>query len=411
MSTKVAILGHGIIGGGVSRILLEQQGELELAALCTIDPQQDPLYQEHPELFLSFEHILQDERIEIVVETIGGVGVALDFVRQCLGAGKSVVTANKEMIAKHFLELHKLAKENNVALLFEAAVGGGIPLLAAMKYGLSGEQLESIAGIINGTTNYILTQMEAEGLSFNEALQEAQAKGFAEADPSNDIEGKDAAYKLSILGILGFGVLCAPECIPTRGITELQKDDFYYAQVFEKKIKLLAIAKKSGEHYTFCVTPALVDADSPLGKTDGVVNAALLKGAYNSVGNFLSGEGAGRFPTAAAIVSDCQTIARGAALLSKTPKVLSENEPQASGFYLRFQIHDRPGIIAELSAVLAKYAISIDAVHQQANQEGDPHFAMTLEPVSPVIMEQAMEEIRQLSFHAARPLILPFVQS
>lgn len=415
-SVKIALFGHGVVGGGVSRILLEHKKTLsqkagkhiELAAICTKTPEEDAeIFSEHKELFHSAEGIFADKEISIICECIGGDGIAYEFVKKALEAGKGVVTANKKMIAKHFVKLSELSQKYNAPLLFEAAVGGGIPCLAALRNGISGDSIQKIEGILNGTTNFILTEMEEKGLNFSEVLAQAQKNGYAEANPTDDVDGFDAAYKLTLLIALGFTVYLDPKEIETKGVRELLPIDFAYARQLGKKIKLLAQAEKTEDGIFAHVFPTLVSNSSRIGKTNGVINAVKFVGKYNTQGNFLSGEGAGRFPTAAAIVSDVISIARGEeALLFSRPSV-GKKYTKKTGWYLRFLVHDNPGIIGKIGTIFGNHGISIDAVHQFDHQQNPAHFMVTVMPVKKEIFEKALEEINALSFNAAQPLVLP----
>ncbi len=417
-TTKVAIFGHGTIGGGVSRILLAEQEtisaktgvRLELAAICTKDAELDPeIHNAHRSLFRDAEAVLADPEIDILCETIGGDGIALHFVKQALAAGKHVVTANKKMIALHYAELAELSEKNNTSLLFEAAVGGGIPLLSTIKSGLAADRIVALEGILNGTTNYILSKMNAEGADFAAVLSEAQALGYAEADPTDDVEGFDVAYKLSILCALVFGVSIQPDHIPRTGISGITATDFLYAKRFGGRIKLLASAHISeSSDLVAQVSPTLILGQHRIASVDGVLNAVNLIGKYNTVGNFLSGEGAGRFATAAAIVSDMISIAEGKAISSRPTRTIDAVTAPRQAYYLRFRVNDRPGILGEICSIFGKYAISIDAVEQLGQQQQDPiHFALTTFAVESRQFEQALAEVASLSFNAEAPFVLP----
>ncbi len=413
---KIAIFGHGNIGGGVSRILLDDTHSLSrktgknitLSAICTPKPQEDAqIYKSHPELFRDADDILSDPEISIICETIGGDTVALDLVKKALQQKKHVVTANKKMIARHFTQLHNLAKKNGVFLLYEAAVGGGIPMLQVAQSGLAGDSITEVEGILNGTTNFILTKMEETNAEFNDVLVQAQELGYAEADPTDDVEGFDAAYKLSILVALTLGVHISPKKIPTQGITSLRQADFKYAKTLGKKIKLVASAKKIDNQVFARVCPVLFPIESRIAKTDGVINAVNFIGKYNTVGNFLSGEGAGRFPTAAAIISDIVLIARGGVPLSPETKEIKNILPASQSWYLRFSVYDRPGIVGEIATIFGKYNISIDAVHQIDHQESPAHFMVTTFPVSQEIFKKALKEISLLGCNTEAPFVMP----
>jgi homoserine dehydrogenase len=413
---RVAILGHGVIGGGVSRILtLDQDSffqktgrKIELSAICTIDPKEDSeMYRKYPHLFRDASEVFSDSNIEIVCETIGGDGIAFELVKKAIRSGKHVVTANKKMIARHFLELHSLANEHNVSLFYEAAVGGGIPLLSTICNGLSGDLITNMEGVINGTTNFILTEMEKTGNDFSEILQDTQKKGFAEADPTDDIEGFDASYKLSILMSLAFHTYIPAEDIPTKGISCVKSVDFQYAHVLGKTIKLVASAKKTKEGIFAEVCPALFSQQSRIAKVGGVLNGLNLKGKYNTIGNFLSGEGAGRFPTAAAIVSDILSLAKG-----EKNNIPSFSEgtlisPPESSWYLRFSVQDKPGIVGDIGTILGKYGISLDTVYQFDPHKNPAHFMVTTFPVAQNIFQNAYKELKNLDYNEEPPFIMP----
>ena len=315
---KVALLGCGIVGGGVATIMRENAQYLEKSAGhpvelkyilekrdCSGEPWADKVIGD-------FALIENDPEISVVAECIGGVGVAYEFVKRALQAGKSVVTCNKQMIAEKGLELLALAKEKKVFLLFEASVGGGIPLLRPLTNCLSANRIEEVCGIVNGTTNYILTQMIQCGQDFDSALADAQRMGYAEADPSADVDGIDAMRKLCILADLCFGSNLPPEKVPTEGIRGVTATDAALAERLGYAIKLLAHARRlDGERFTAYVAPHLVPRENLLASVSGVMNAVAVRG--NAVGETLFyGAGAGRMPTASAMVADIlDTMRRG----------------------------------------------------------------------------------------------------
>jgi len=315
---KVALLGCGIVGGGVAAIMHDNAQYLEKSVGapvelkyilekrdCSGEPWADKVVGD-------FSIIENDPEVSVVAECIGGVGVAYDFVRRALLAGKSVVTCNKQMIAERGLELLSLAKEKHVFLLFEASVGGGIPLLRPLTTCLSANRIEEVCGIVNGTTNYILTQMIQCGQDFDRALADAQRMGYAEADPSADVDGIDAMRKLCILADLCFGSNVPPERVPTEGIRGVHVEDAALADRLGYAIKLLACARRlDNERFTAYVAPHLVPRDHMLASVQGVMNAVAVRG--NAVGETLFyGAGAGRMPTASAMVADIlDTMRRG----------------------------------------------------------------------------------------------------
>ncbi len=313
---KIAILGFGTVGSGVAEVLTENGGLIDrrvddLVRLKYILDVRDFPDSPYRDCFVKdFSVIEQDPEVDIVVETIGGATVALDFTTRALKAGKSVVTSNKELVATHGYELLKLAREHGCSYLFEASVGGGIPILRPLTSCLAANQLEEITGILNGTTNYILTRMIRAGLTFEQALQEAQEKGYAEKDPTADVDGHDACRKICILSALSFGRQIYPEQVPTQGIRGVALEDVAYAGSADYKIKLLgrAIRRPEGKVCAF-VAPHLVPGDNPLAGVEDVFNAIAVRG--NAIGDVMFyGRGAGKLPTASAVVADVIDIAK-----------------------------------------------------------------------------------------------------
>ena len=383
---NVGLLGLGVVGGGVAAALLDPSAGLAAkagrpltlkkalvrdtaksrdtavpAALLTANP----------------EEILADPSIGLVVEVIGGVDPAAQYLRAALSAGKHVVTANKEVMAKHGPELLALARQNRVQLLFEASVGGGIPILGCLRDQLQANQFRSIRSIINGTTNYILTRMANDHTPFRQALAEAQERGYAEADPSSDIEGSDAVYKLSIMAALAFHQRIAPEDIYRQGIAQLEPQDFRYARELGYAIKSLAIATLDNDAVQARVYPALLPGDSMLAKVDGVYNAVEVAGSQ--CGRVLfHGQGAGRGPTTSAVVGDIIAIARQADNIPPQPedgdgadtpvarpgRIQSIAELECK-YYLRLNVTDGPGVLAQIAQILGQQRISIAAVLQK----------------------------------------------
>ena len=307
---KIAILGFGTVGSGVAEVLTENGGLIDrrvddLVRLKYILDVRDFPDSPYRDCFVKdFSVIEQDPEVDIVVETIGGATVALDFTTRALKAGKSVVTSNKELVAEHGCELLQLAAEKGVSYLFEASVGGGIPILRPLNQCLAANEIEEITGILNGTTNYILTRMIRGGMSFEAALKEAQANGYAEQDPTADIEGHDACRKICILASLAFGRHIYPRQVPAEGITGVTLSDVAWAASCGKKLKLLgrAIRQADGKVCAY-VSPHLVDVENPLAGVEDVFNAIAVRG--NAIGDVMFyGRGAGKLPTASAVVAD-----------------------------------------------------------------------------------------------------------
>ena len=307
---NVAILGFGVVGSGVAEVLatngphIDQKVDDLIRLKYILDVRDFPDSPFADKVVHDFSVIENDPEVSIVVETIGGAKAALDFTRRALQAGKSVVTSNKELVAEHGCELLKLAAEQGVSYLFEASVGGGIPILRPLNQCLAANEIEEITGILNGTTNYILTRMIRGGLSFDAALKEAQANGYAEQDPTADIEGHDACRKICILASLAFGRHIYPRQVPAEGITGVTLSDVAWAEACGKKLKLLgrAIRQADGRVCAY-VSPHLVDVENPLAGVEDVFNAIAVKG--NAIGDVMFyGRGAGKLPTASAVVAD-----------------------------------------------------------------------------------------------------------
>ena len=314
---KIALMGHGVVGSGVAEVFFKHKkafekkvgDELELKYILDLRDFPDLPYSD---LFTKdFSDIINDDEIKVVVEVMGGVGAAYDFVKQCLSKGKSVATSNKELVATHGAELLKIAEENGANFLFEASVGGGIPIIRPLYQCLSANDIIEIDGILNGTTNYILTKMIKEQTSFDDALKTAQQLGYAERDPSADVGGADACRKICILASLAFGKHVYPDQVHTEGITEITLEDVDYAKDWGGVIKLLGRARKSedGKHIYAIVSPAFVNHHSQLASVDDVFNAILVRG--DAIGDVVFyGRGAGKLPTASAVVGDVIDCAR-----------------------------------------------------------------------------------------------------
>ena len=398
---RIGLLGLGTVGAGVAKLLSSQRGVLEeragcrltLAAVADLDvttPREGLDLATLP-LTTDARKVLDDPSIPVVIELIGGLEPARAFILRALGAGKHVVTANKALLAHHGPELYEAARRRGVHLAFEAAVAGGIPLIRAVKEGLVANRILSVFGILNGTCNYILTKMTDEGLDFGLVLKEAQAHGYAEADPAFDIEGNDTAHKLQILVALAFRTFVALDQIHTEGITRVTAQDIAYARELGYRIKLLAIAKASGGGVEARVHPTMIAADSPLAAVSGVFNAVFITG--DAVGDLMFyGRGAGQLPTASAVWSDAVEIARriahgipatglelpsvGAGALPVRPM-----DSVHSAYYLRVMAQDRPGVLSKVTGVLGEHHISIASVIQKgrATAEAVPVVMMTHE--------------------------------
>ncbi|OQB13901.1 MAG: Homoserine dehydrogenase [Firmicutes bacterium ADurb.Bin193] len=309
--TKVAVLGFGTVGSGVVEIIsgssfIDKVGK-ELSVKAILDIRQFPESPFADIITNDYEKILGDDEIEIVIETMGGIDPAFDFSMRALKAGKSVVTSNKELVAKKGAILMKTARENGVSYLFEASVGGGIPIINPLHNCLAANEINSIMGILNGTTNYILTQMIKKGRSFDEALADAQQKGYAEKNPAADVEGHDTCRKIAILSALAYGKQLDSDAIHTEGITNITLKDVEYAESIDHCIKLIGRSKKIGDKVYAKVSPLMLPKDHPLSGVEDVFNAILVNGSATGDVMFY-GRGAGKLPTASAVVADCIDI-------------------------------------------------------------------------------------------------------
>ena len=312
---KVAVLGYGTVGSGVVEVIEQNKEQVNkkagdcLEVKYILDLRDFPGDPYENKVVHDFNVIVDDPEVQIVCETMGGTGAAYKFTKACLEAGKSVCTSNKALVAEYGPELLKIAEEKNCNYLFEASVGGGIPIIRTLNSCLTAERIEAIVGILNGTTNYMLSKMEKEGAEYADVLKKAQEKGYAEADPTADVEGYDACRKIAILSSLMTGKNVNYEKISTQGITHISAMDFEYAKAAGKSIKLLAISKLEGEQLLAMVAPAMIDKESPLSMINGVFNGVLVTG--NMLGDSMYyGKGAGKLPTASAVVGDVVECAK-----------------------------------------------------------------------------------------------------
>lgn len=396
----IGLLGLGTIGGGVFKALAEKEQVMAEAAGAPVVLrkvlEKRPVDIEPSLLTTDFQQVVSHPEIDIVIELLGGEHPAVDFIRESLLAGKHVVTANKEVIAKHGAELLATAREKGVALQFEASVGGGIPLLLPLQHGLLANEISTIYGIINGTTNYILTRMSQEHTGFGEALKKAQELGYAEADPSNDIEGRDAAYKLAILASVGFHTTVRPEQVYCEGISRLTGPDFLYAKELGYEIKLLAIAKQAGDQVEARVHPVFIPQDFLLAKVGGVYNAIQIDG--DLVGQLIFyGRGAGAQPTSSAVVSDVIAIGQAIASGRKVPSAMRQARPKTvrsiselrTRYYLRISLADKPGVLAQIAGILGDRGISIASVIQKETDETNQTAVIVL--MTHIAREESMQ--------------------
>ena len=410
---RVAIAGFGTVGRSVARLLQElAPPELQLTVIVNRDVDRKRADWVGPAVRWSenIDDALGDD-VDIVVELIGGRVPAEDWIRRALRAGKSVVTANKQVIAHAGPDLLGEAARSGRHLRFEAAVAGGVPVVRAIEHGLAGDSLTRVAGILNGTCNYILNRMERQRLPFWEALAEAQALGFAEADPSQDIEGFDAQAKLAILAHIALRAHVPASAIPTRRIDTIDAVDFLYAEQMGCTIRQIAWAERTADPraLTAAVGPALVPLDSPLARVRGSENLVTLRGRFGGETMF-GGLGAGGDPTAVAVVSDLLAIARERVPVAAraAPECAAVSPDFTSAYYVRFTVADRPGIIAALAAVFARHEINIDAVLQEPGfPSGRRPFVVSLDPAASSAIESAIAEMGAFDFHSEAPVVLP----
>ena len=396
---KIGLLGLGTVGGGTVTVLTRNAAEIARRAGREIKIARAAAMQYNPEI-PGLDQIGQigndafavvdDPEIDIVIEFIGGYSPARELVLKAIANGKHVVTANKALIARHGNEIFAAARDQGVVVAFEAAVAGGVPIIKALREGLAANHIEWIAGIINGTGNFILTEMRDKGRDFGDVLAEAQALGYAEADPTFDVEGIDAAHKLTILGSLAFGIPLQFEKTFTEGISRIQAQDVAYAAELGYRIKHLGIARRSGHGIELRVHPTLIPHRRLIANVDGVMNAVLVKG--DAVGPTLYyGAGAGALPTASAVVADVLDVAR---VLTSDPgnrvphlafqpdeiadiPVLPMAEVETA-YYLRIAALDQPGVMAEIAGILGSEGISIEAIKQKEPEEGDTHVPLIM---------------------------------
>ena len=389
---NVGLLGIGTVGGGTWTVLTRNQEEITRRAgrpiQITVVADRDTerakaLTGGAVKVTADAFDVVRDPDIDIVVELIGGYTIAKELVLEAIAHGKHVVTANKALLAVHGQEIFAAAQAKGVMVAFEAAVAGGIPIIKAVREGLTANRIEWVAGIINGTTNYILSEMRDKGLTFDEALADAQRLGYAEADPTFDIEGVDAAHKITLLAAIAFGIPVQFDRVHIEGITKLTADDIRYAEALGYRIKLLGITKRKADGFELRVHPTLIPTKRLIANVEGVMNAVVVKG--DAVGATLYyGRGAGAEPTASSVIADLVDVTRlhtadpehrvphlafRADQLSDTP-ILPISEVE-SAYYLRLRVQDRPGVLADITRILADQGISIDAMLQKEPSEGE----------------------------------------
>jgi homoserine dehydrogenase len=425
---NLGVIGLGNVGSGTLDILAENADQIALklgfplrvAAVCSrhVSDKKLPAALGSPLRTTNWREVVEHPDIQIIAELVGGTTVAREVIEAAAAAGKSVVTANKELMALHGAELWDRAIASGINLAMEASVAGGIPIHAVLREGISGDRVTTLYGILNGTCNYILTEIEQRGADFAKVLAEAQAAGYAEADPSADVDGLDARSKLAILSALAFGERIVPSDIFTEGIRRIEPIDFGYAHMLHHTIRLVCLARQTPEGLLLSVRPSLIPQSTILASVRGAYNAVWVRGKYGA-DTFYYGRGAGAHPTGVAVVSDLMRVARE--IRSGSPERVSpfaharlgEYCPipialNRSAYYLRFRVKDRPGIIAELAAALAAEKISIEAVLQLPDEDAaNLPFVITVEPASESAIRAALARMEQLNFLIEPPLAMP----
>jgi homoserine dehydrogenase len=425
---RVGIVGYGNVGRATAGIIAQNADEirqrtggvsLRLTRVCRRNVSGAERTPEGALLCSDWKNVVNADDVDIVVEAIGGTDPAYSIARSSLEAGKAVVTANKVLIAECGEELFALAHEKGALIGIEATVGGGVPIVRAIAEALAGDRIEAVYGIVNGTTNFILTQMETRGLQFAEALEQAQAAGYAEADPGLDIDGFDARDKIAILARLAFNASFAPKEVPVNGIRRISATDFHYARRLNSTIRLVASAERSGSGITVSVKPWMVERDSMLAKVDGPNNAIFIAGEKVGTQMFY-GHGAGGNATGTAVVSDVVQIAKQLARGHKSangfpgfhrPEKLPLTERLRSlSWYLRLTVTDHPGILARVAQAIADQNINIDSVIQEPHMSKDRlSFVITLEPIAESVAKRAVQAINKFDFMLEPVLLLPIV--
>ncbi len=425
---NLGLLGCGTVGTGVAKILIENKAllrsrvgaTLHLKRIADIDLERDRGIQfEEGVLISDATRVVDDPEIDIILEMIGGEEIAKDLILRAIGNGKQIVTANKALLASQGNAILKAAAQKGVDLAFEASVGGCIPIIKTIRESLVGNHVTSMAGILNGTCNYILSRSAEDGSSFEAALFEAQKNGFAEADPTLDIEGIDTAHKLAILASLAYGMEINVKDIFIEGISNITPMDIQFAEQFGYRIKLLAISKATNKTVEARVHPTMIPFDNPLSSINGVLNAILISG--DAVGDvMLCGHGAGMMPTASAVVSDTVDLARNllSGTVGRVPLLsyqmgnihkipIMSVEEIITHYYFRFSAIDRPGVLSKISGVLGNFNISIQSVHQKGRKiKGSVPIVMLTHSAKEADVQKALSEIAHLDVVSDRPVLI-----
>ena len=410
-SVKLALLGLGTVGGGVYKLLERQKEELldkagaslELVKILVHNIKKERAGVDASLLTDKWEEIIEDPQIEIVIEVMGGIEPARTMILEALNAGKNVVTANKDLVAEYGRELLDAAQKNQVDFLFEAAVAGGIPIIRPLKQCLASNEIDEVIGIVNGTTNYILTKMFEEGMDFEEALAKATELGYAEADPTADIEGLDAGRKVAIMASIAFHSRVTFSDVYTEGITKISAKDIGYAKEFDSVIKLLGVAHNTEWGIEVAVHPMIIAQDHPLASVRDSFNAIFLHGdAVDDV--MFYGRGAGELPTASAIMGDVIDVARDiryqcTGRISCTcyrDTLVKEFKDVKNKFFLRMQVDNKPGVLAAIASVFGVHKVSISKVFQKVITDGVAELVIVTEAVKEYHMEDAIEHLKDM---------------
>lgn len=423
---RLGIVGYGTVGRATAEILASHAQEIRqrsggVSVVVTRICRKSPHPSDKANVTHDWREVVNDPAVDVVVEAIGGIETACQVVRASLENGKAVVTANKALLAERGDELFALAHEKGLPIGIEASVAGGVPVIRAISEALAADRVKAVYGVVNGTCNYILTQMEQHGIEFAQALREAQGAGYAEADPSLDIDGVDARDKIAILARIAFGAAIDPAEIPVTGIRNITASDFHYAHRLNSTIRLIASAERTDTGIHIAVQPWLEPRDSMLAKVDGANNAIFIAG--EKVGTqMLYGRGAGGNATGTAVLSDviaiAQQIAHGRATSnalagfqkSKPSHPVPWNQPLS--WFLRLTVNDKPGILARTAAEIAREGINIDSVIQEPHMAKDGlSFVITVEPANEATVQRAVVAINQLEFMKEPVLLLPMISS
>jgi homoserine dehydrogenase len=425
---QVGLLGCGTVGTGVARLLLENRdvirarlgAELNLKYVADLDTETDRGVAFPPGVFISdASRVLTDPDVDIVVEMTGGKTIAREMIQAAIAAGKHVVTANKALLADGGNELVDHAQRQGVDLAYEASVGGCMPIIKSVRESLVGNRISAMTGILNGTCNYILTRITEEGATYEAALADAQAEGFAEADPTLDVEGMDTAHKLAILNALAYGMEINLDDIYVEGITRVTPEDIAFAAEFGYKVKLLAIGKDRGDAVEARIHPTMIPLDNPLSNVGGSLNAVTI--TADAVGDMmLYGHGAGMMPTASAVVGDLVDIARNLLTGAKRRMPILSYQPEAiqrrpvmpmdaveTHYYFRFAAADKPGVLSKIAGILGERGISISSVQQKGREaDGPVPIVMLTHKAREADVKTAFAEIRRLDVVRDDPTLI-----